>query len=171
MPVLSRLASEMPPPRCPGCPKGAGADGRNAELLLDDREHVAGGEDQVLLTGVLDLGAPVLAVKHHVADLYVERDAVTVVVDPAGADREDGALLRLLLGSVGNHNAGRRGRLGLACLDHDAVLERLDGDLGSGRHVFLPLLGVSASAYWCASRVATVGRPVVAGTRSIVSLR
>jgi hypothetical protein len=68
---------------------------------LDDGEDVAGGQDEVLLTGVLDLGAAVLAVQDHVADLDVERDPIAVVVDAAGADGEDCALLRLLGGGVG----------------------------------------------------------------------
>ena len=49
---------------------------------------------------VLDLGAAVLRVDDRVADLDVDRDAVALVVDAAGADSEDGALLRLLLGGV-----------------------------------------------------------------------
>src|SRR3954463_13990894 len=102
--------------------------------LLDDREDVAGGEHQVLLAGVLDLGATVLRVDDRVADLDVNRDAVALVVDAARADSEDGALLRLLLGGVGNHDARRRGRLSLIRLDHDAVLERLDRNLGRGSH-------------------------------------
>src|SRR3954454_6062426 len=102
--------------------------------LLDDREDVAGGEHQVLLAGVLDLGAAVLRVEDRLADLDVNRDAVALVVDAAGADSEDGALLRLLLGGVGDHDARRRGRLSLVRLDHDAVLERLDRNLGRGSH-------------------------------------
>ena len=42
----------------------------------DDREHVAGREDEQLLAGVLDLGAAVLAVDDLVADVHVERDPV-----------------------------------------------------------------------------------------------
>src|SRR3954469_14128942 len=92
--------------------------------LLDDREDVAGGEHQVLLAGVFDLGAAVLRVEDRVADLDIDRDAVALVVDPAGTDSEDSALLRLLFGGVGDHDARRRGRLSLVRLDHDAVLER-----------------------------------------------
>src|SRR4051794_6417817 len=103
-------------------------------LLLDDREDVAGGEHQVLLAGVLDLGAAVLRVQNGVADLNVDRNPVALVVDPAGAHSEDGALLRLLLGGVGDHDARRRRGLGLVRLDHDAVLERLDRNLCRGSH-------------------------------------
>src|SRR3954469_19405458 len=68
--------------------------------LLDDREDVAGGEHQVLLAGVLDLGAAVLRVEDRVANLDIDRNPVALVVDAARADGENGALLRLLLGGV-----------------------------------------------------------------------
>src|SRR6478672_7124594 len=104
----------------------------------DDGEDVAGGEDEVLLAAVLDLGAAVLAVDDTVADVDVERHAVALVVDATGTDREDLALLGLLLRGVRNDEPGRGGLLGLEALDDDAVLERLDGN----RHgVLLPLLG------------------------------
>src|SRR3954447_15726859 len=110
------------------------AAGEAEALLLDDREHVAGGEDEVLLVVVLDLGAAVLAVDHDVTDLDVERHTLgAALAEAARAHREDGALLRLLLGGVGDDEAGGRRLLRLERLDEDAVLERLDGDLGSGR--------------------------------------
>src|SRR5690606_3526989 len=48
--------------------------------LAHHGEQVARGQDQVLLAGVLDLGAAVLAVDDLVADLDVERNTVAVVV-------------------------------------------------------------------------------------------
>src|SRR2546421_10000675 len=130
------------PPRRPvrGCRGGM------VTLLLDDREDVAGGEYEVLLTGVLDLGAAVLGVDHRVADLHVDRNAVALVVDTTGAHSEDSALLRLLLGGVGDHQARCRGGLSLVRLDHDAVLKRLDRNLGRGSHGHT-LLGYWISAY------------------------
>src|SRR5215213_8790710 len=101
---------------------------RREDLLADLREDVARGEDEVLLAVVLDLGAAVLAVDDLVADGDVERHAVAVVVDAAGADREDLALLGLLLRGVRDDQAGGRGLLGLHGLDHNAVLERRDVD-------------------------------------------
>src|SRR5690349_21994489 len=56
---------------------------------VHDREDVAGGQDQVLLAVVLDLGAAVLRVDDDVADGNVERDALAVVVDAAGTHGED----------------------------------------------------------------------------------
>src|SRR3954469_12223767 len=100
--------------------------------LLDDGEHVARREDEVLLTGVLHLGAAVLAVEHGVADLDVERNPLfAFVVEPAGADRKDFALLGLLLGGVRDDQAGGRRLLRVERLDDNTILERLDG----GRHV------------------------------------
>src|SRR6266536_579122 len=100
------------------------------DLLVDDGEHVAGGEDQVVLAAVLDLGAAVLGVDDGVADLDVERHP-GAVLEPARAHRDDLALLGLLLGGVGDDDA-RSGRLlALAGLDDDAVLERLKVDAHS----------------------------------------
>src|SRR5665811_1260459 len=101
----------------------------------DDREDGASGQDEVLLAVVLDLGAAVLAVDDLVADGKVERNAVAVVVDAAGTDRQDFALLGLLLGGVRDHETRGRGLLGLAGLDDDAVFERFDGN----RHCGPPL--------------------------------
>src|SRR6266516_4985669 len=68
-----------------------------APLLACDGEHVAGGQDEVLIAVDLDLGAAVLRIDDRVADLHVERDAAgAVVVPPAGARRHDRALLGLL---------------------------------------------------------------------------
>src|SRR5690242_1317464 len=104
-------------------------------LLLDDGEHVARGEHKELLARVLDLGAAVLAVQHHVADLDVDGHALGArVVEAARAHGQDFALLGLLLGGVRDNQAGRRGLLSLERLDHDPVFERLDNYLGGGRH-------------------------------------
>src|SRR5215210_8051078 len=127
---------------------------------VDDGQHVAGGEDEVLLAVVLDLGAAVLAVDDDVADGHVERHAVALVVDAARAHREDLALLGLLLRRVGDDDARRRGGLGLAGLDDDLVLERLDV-----RHLMTsPSLGCVRCPDVMACREQPVRqRPVVAG--------
>src|SRR5215467_3943414 len=122
--------------------------------LLDDGEHVTRGEHEVFLAPVLDLGAAVLRVDHDVADLHVNRDAVALVVEAAGAHREDGALLRLLLGRVRDHEARRRGGFGLVRLDHDPVLERLDGNLRRASHGHT-LLGYLISTAWCQQLAST----------------
>src|SRR3954452_4599490 len=93
-------------------------------LLVDDREDVARGEDQVVLPVELHLGAAVLGVDDLVADLDVERNAAAVL-ETARADGDDGALLGLLLRRVGDHDAGDGRLLLLAGLDHDPVLQRL----------------------------------------------
>src|SRR6478735_11217866 len=105
----------------------------------NDREDVARGEDEVLLTGVLDLGAAVLAVDDLVADGDVQRNAVAVVVDATGTDAQDLALLGLLLGGVRDDQAGSRGLLGLQGLDNDPVLEGLDVDRHDADLHFLAL--------------------------------
>ena len=66
--------------------------------------------------------------------LDVERKALAVL-EAARTNGQDDALLGLLLGGVRNDQAGGRGLLGVERLDHNAVLERLDGNLGAGgRH-------------------------------------
>src|SRR6266536_2081008 len=97
------------------------------DLLVDDGEHVAGGEDQVVLAAVLDLGAAVLRVDDGVAHLDVEGHP-GAVLEPARAHRDDLALLGLLLGGVGDDDAGSGRLLALAGLDDDTVLERLQVD-------------------------------------------
>src|SRR3954470_24511284 len=77
----------------------------------NDGKDVGGGENEVLLAAVLHLGAAVLAVDHLVAHGDVQRDAVAVVVDTPGTDRQDLALLGLLLGGVGDDQPGGRGLL------------------------------------------------------------
>src|SRR6266540_4433226 len=104
------------PARCP-----------SRSLLGDDGEDVAGGQDQVVLTAELDLGAAVLGVDDGVADLHVERDPVAVL-EAARPDGDDLALLGLLLGGVGDDEPGGGLLLALARLDDDPVLERLQVD-------------------------------------------
>src|SRR3954453_2480817 len=171
MPDLSVSGVERRPPRDPGVrvagavvtcwnggpvqrltPSVRGGRGRGG-LLLHDGEEVARGQDEVVLAAVAHLGAAVLRVDDHVADAHIERDAVAVVVDAAGADGDDGALLGLLLGGVRDDQAGGGGGLGLVGLDHDPVLQRLDADLGSGRHVGDAPFGVGRAGNgvvrWC----------------------
>src|SRR3954454_17854105 len=104
---------------------------------LHDREDVAARQDQQVLAVDGDLGAAVLRVQDGLALLDVERDQVAGVLGAlAGADGEDLALLRLLLGGVGDDEAGRGRLLGLVGLHDDAVIERLQGhgqaSIGSG---------------------------------------
>src|SRR5215471_16450744 len=85
-------------------------------LLLDDGQHVAGGQ-------------------HEVADAHVHRDALgACVVEPARTDRKNLALLGLLLGGVRDDQAGRGGLLGFERAHHDPVFKRLENNLGGGRH-------------------------------------
>src|SRR5690606_11180360 len=101
----------------------------------DDGEDVASREHEVLVGAELHLGAAVLAVQNAVADGDVDRNTVAAVVDTAGANGHDLALLGLLLGGVRDDQTTRGGLLCLDLLDDDAVFERLDGN----RHG-LPLL-------------------------------
>src|SRR5690606_26156038 len=122
-------------------------------VLLDDGEHVAGVEDQEILATDADLGPTELRVDDDVAHLHVLGDEIAGVLRPLpGTDSEDFALLGLLLGRVGDHQAAGRGLLGLAGPDHDSVFEglqvhrwRLHGDAVSTR--FGRVLTVTHSAW------------------------
>src|ERR1700761_1220117 len=96
-------------------------------LLGNDSQHVACRQDQVLLAVVLDLGAAVLAVDDGVTLRHVDGDPLRAILIPAaGADCDDGAFLRLLLGGVRNNQTGRGRGLGLVGLHENLVLEWLD---------------------------------------------
>src|SRR6201986_5192484 len=91
-------------------------------LGLDLRQHVRLPEDGELLAVPLDLGAAVLAVEPLVAFGDVERSALTrVLVDLAVADRENLALLGLLLGCIGQDDATGSGLL-LLDRPHDQTI-------------------------------------------------
>src|SRR3972149_248009 len=85
-------------------------------LALDERENVVLVHHQVVLVVDLELGAGVLLVEHLVADLERHLGLVPVLVEPARADRFDGALLGLLL---------RRVRQGEPALGHLFALQWL----------------------------------------------
>src|SRR3954451_20784382 len=96
-PFRSGGAGRRRPPRNPSDRVARGGRGRRGtrdaeESLLHDGEQVAGREHEVLLAAVDDLGAAVLGVDDDVADLDVERHALAVVVDAAGAHGDDRAL-------------------------------------------------------------------------------
>src|SRR5881398_662498 len=80
-------------------------------------EHVRLTQDQNLVGPELDLGPAVLAEDDLVAFLEIHLDVLPVLVPTAGADREDAAALRLLLGGVGQHDAADRGLFLIENLD------------------------------------------------------
>ena len=65
-------------------------------------------------------------------DLDLERNALALLVEAARADRDDRAFLRLLLGGVGQDDAGDRHLLTLVRSHDDAVSERLDSGAAAG---------------------------------------
>src|SRR6266508_408415 len=93
-------------------------------LGLDEGEDVVLVHQQVLLVVDLELGPGVLLVEDAVAELQRHLDLVAVLVQPARADRDDRALLGLLL---------RRLRQDDPALRHLLALQRLDDDPGAQR--------------------------------------
>src|SRR5690606_2387083 len=71
----------------------------------------------------LDFLAGVLAEEHRVARLHIERRHLAVLLDPALADGNDLALLRLLLGVVGDDDALDALFALVDTLDDDAVVQ------------------------------------------------
>ena len=108
-----------------------------SRFRLDDREHVARGQDNVLVRSVLDLGPAVLGVNDDVAYLDVDGHAVALIVDAARPDGQDLALLRLFLRRVRKDEAGSRRGFCFELLDHDAILKRRDGDRHCGSPFYI----------------------------------
>src|ERR687891_335734 len=90
----------------------------DSRAVADDlRQDVRLAQDQVLVGADLDLGAAVLGEDDLVTLLQVHLDVLAVLVPGAGADRQDTAALRLLLGGVRQHDAADRDLLFLEDLD------------------------------------------------------
>jgi len=89
-----------------------------------DAEDFVFLHDEEVFAIDLDLGAAPLAEEDAVAGLDVERDAFAVVLRLAVPGGDDLALLRLLLGGVGNDDATSGLRLGIDSLDDNAVVKR-----------------------------------------------
>src|SRR4051812_17324839 len=88
-------------------------------------EHVRLTQNQNFVGPALDLGPAVLAEDDLVAFLEIHLDVLPVLVPSAGADGQDLAALRLLLGRVGQHDAANRRFLLIEDLYDQAVTKRL----------------------------------------------
>src|ERR687891_275114 len=94
--------------------------------LLHDRKYVTGREDEHVLAFEGDLGAAVLAVEDGVAHAHTDGDDLAGLLGAlARAHGQDLALLRLLLGCIGNDQSAGGGLLALTGLDDDAIVEGL----------------------------------------------
>src|SRR5688500_8718127 len=98
--------------------------------LVDDREHIGLAKDQILFVVDGDFAARVLAIQNTVTGLELHRYAYVLLV-ASWADRDDLALLRLFLGSVGDEQPATH-LLGVFERPHDdAVGEGCD--FGGGK--------------------------------------
>src|SRR4029077_19209147 len=94
-------------------------------LGFDQHAHdVALLHYEVLDTIDFDLGARPLAEQDAVADFDVDRDQLAAFVAAAGSNGDDLALLRPVLGGIGNNYATRGLRLGIDSLDDNPVVKR-----------------------------------------------
>src|SRR5271168_4277779 len=101
-----------------------GGFGRNR--AFDHAHDVALLHDQELLAVDLDLRPGPLAEQDAFAGLEFDRRKFAALVASAGSDRDDLALLRLLLDGVGNDDAAFRLFLALKAADDDAVVQRTE---------------------------------------------
>src|SRR5690242_14545349 len=113
----------FPPSRRPRMRSRGG--GVSSSRLADLRQHVRLAQDEQLVAVDGDLGASVLRVEDLVALAHVERAAAAVLVDGSVADSEHLALLRLLLGCIGEDDPACGRLLLLNRLNDQAVLKRL----------------------------------------------
>src|SRR4030095_8867751 len=92
--------------------------------LVENGEDVFLAHDEEFLVVDLDLGARILPEQDLVAALHVERHLLAVVVDLAGADGDDLALLRLFLGRVRDDDPAPLDLFFLQTLDQDPIVQR-----------------------------------------------
>src|SRR4029450_12506056 len=97
-----------------------------SDSLLDDGEHVTRRQHEHVVAVDGHLGAAVLAVEDGVAHAHTDGDDLTRLLRARTRTYgDDLALLRLLLGGVGDDQAARGGLLALAGLHDDAIVEGL----------------------------------------------
>src|SRR5438105_9309554 len=91
--------------------------------LVNDRQDIVLGHDQILIAVKNDFVAGVGREQHAIALLDLEGSAFAVVQKFAVAHAQDLALLGLFLGGVGKDNTARRLFLGFQTLDQNLVVE------------------------------------------------
>jgi len=98
---------------------------KTCRLCLDshDRDDVFFTQDEQFIAIHLDGLSRVFAEQHALADLDVGLDALAVGVAPARTDGEDLALIRLLGGALGNHDARRGARFLIQTLNDHAIVQ------------------------------------------------
>ena len=103
-----------------------GSSNSYALRSAENGQDIAGGNDQVILTLIVHLGAAILGVQHLIADLDVDRNALAGIVTTARANSQNFTLLRLLLGIVRNEQTGCGLGFGFRLLDDDLVFQRCE---------------------------------------------
>src|SRR5262245_10490427 len=90
---------------------------------FEHAEDVALFHDEKLLAVDLDLGARPFAEQHPIAGLHVEGHERSLLVAGAGPHGDDLALLRLLLGGIGDDDAAFGPLILLDTAHDDAVMQ------------------------------------------------
>src|SRR5258706_9721222 len=99
---------------------------RALAFFVQDGQDVGLAQDEQVLIEQLELGAAVLGEEDAVADLDLHRRARATLEQLASADRDHLALLGLLLGGIGNHNARARHFLFARWLHDHTIADRLN---------------------------------------------
>src|SRR5215213_7215182 len=126
----------------------------SGDLVVDLRQNVLLGEDQIFLVLELELCTRVFGEQNRVADRDVHRNAIAIVVTTALANRDHATALRFLLRGVRDDDARLRGLLALRRLHDDAIAQRLELD---GRRRSISFRHVSFSSISFAWRTPTRG--------------
>src|SRR5262249_36539713 len=102
-----------------------GSGGALASLCFDQNAHdVALFHDEVLDPIDFHLGAGPLAEQDTVAGFDIERNQFARLVTATRTDGDDFALLRFLLGGVGNNDSACRLLVGIDALNDNTVMKR-----------------------------------------------
>src|SRR5438034_5091151 len=104
---------------------GRRSGGRLLGVAFDDSQHVVLFHDEVLLPVNSDLLARVLAEENPIARFHIEGHPLAVVRF-AVARGDDGALLRLLFGGVGDDDSADALFAFLEAVNDDAIVQRSD---------------------------------------------
>ena len=134
------------------------------ERLRQHGQDFVLAQDQDVLAVDLDVGPGVLSEQDLVADLDVEGDLGAVLEDLAVADGEDLALLRLLLGRVGDDDPALGRLLLLDAADQQTVVKRT-----YFRHVLSPLDQRTALGAGAAIRVGVAMTGTGSDSRSAIT--
>src|SRR6188474_2051784 len=130
---------------------------RHRAIADDLGQDVRLAQDQDLVGADLDLGAAVLGEDDLVTLLDVHLDVLAVLVPRPGADSQDAAALRLLLGGIRQHDAADGGLLLFEDLHDQTVTQGLQV------HTLASLIRLLCDRSWHSYRASASGDSSTSG--------